>query len=125
MTTIMAFQESGLWPLISYVAGVSGSCWALGTPFPACLGPSIIAELTFPFTASMYTLPLTPPLTAPLSAAPLLDHFRKISGTHPLSTKGVNAVADAEGGVQSLLGPLIAKNKSGQEVCSELRRVLR
>jgi len=30
ISTIMAFQELGVWPLITYAAGVSGSCWALG-----------------------------------------------------------------------------------------------
>lgn len=30
ISTIMAFQELGVWPLVTYAAGVSGSCWALG-----------------------------------------------------------------------------------------------
>ncbi|KAJ7240641.1 acyl transferase/acyl hydrolase/lysophospholipase [Mycena haematopus] len=96
ITTIIVFQELGLWPDITYVAGVSGACWGL---------------------AAMYTLPLSPPLTAPLSAEPLLQHFKEIARTHPLSTAGVNKVAGAEGGVDALLGPLIEKHKNGQEVC--------
>ncbi|KAJ7449436.1 putative cytosolic phospholipase A2 [Mycena galericulata] len=96
ITTIIAFQELGLWPNITYAAGVSGACWGL---------------------ASMYTLPLTPPLTAPLSARPLLTHFKHIAGTHPLSTGGVNKVAAAEGGLAALLGPLQEKRANGQEVC--------
>ncbi|KAJ6459053.1 acyl transferase/acyl hydrolase/lysophospholipase [Mycena sanguinolenta] len=96
IATFIAFQELGLWPNITYVAGVSGACWGL---------------------AAMYTLPLSPPLTAPLSAAPLLEHFKTIAGTHPLSTAGVNKVAGAEGGVDALLGPLTEKHKNGQEVC--------
>lgn len=72
-------------------------------------------------TASMYTLPLQPPLVSPLSAAPLLEHFKRVCDIHPLSTKGVNKVAEAKGGIHSLLGPLVAKRKSGQEVCSESR----
>ncbi|KAF7339030.1 Lysophospholipase [Mycena venus] len=96
ITTIIAFQELGLWPNITYAAGVSGACWGL---------------------AAMYTLPLSPPLTAPLSAEPLLDHFKEITGTHPLSTGGVNKVAVAEGGVEALFGPLSEKHRNGQEVC--------
>lgn len=30
ISTIIAFQELGLWNLVTYAAGVSGSCWALG-----------------------------------------------------------------------------------------------
>ncbi|KAJ7615479.1 acyl transferase/acyl hydrolase/lysophospholipase [Roridomyces roridus] len=96
ITTMIAFQELGLWPAVMYTAGVSGACWGL---------------------AAQYTLPLDPPLTAPLSARPLLDHFRRITGTHPLSTDGVNKVAAAQGGVEALLGPLKEKEKNGQEVC--------
>ncbi|KAJ7703025.1 acyl transferase/acyl hydrolase/lysophospholipase [Mycena rosella] len=96
ITTFIAFQELGLWPNITYLAGVSGACWAIAT---------------------MYTLPLAPPLTVPLSAHPLLDHFKEIVGTHPLSTKGVNRVSEAQGGTEALLGPLSAKHAAGQEVC--------
>ncbi|KAJ7751925.1 acyl transferase/acyl hydrolase/lysophospholipase [Mycena maculata] len=96
ITTMIAFQELGLWPNVTYLAGVSGACWGL---------------------AAMYTLPLAPPLTAPLSAHPLLDHFKQITGTHPLSAGGVNKVSAAAGGVQALLGPLSEKRKNGQEVC--------
>ncbi|KAJ7140716.1 hypothetical protein C8R44DRAFT_726441 [Mycena epipterygia] len=94
ITTIIAFQELGLWPNLTYVAGVSGAYWGL---------------------PSMYTLPLSPPLTAPLSVRPLLEHFKQIVGTHPLSTGGVKKVARAEGGVEALLGLLTEKRTNGQE----------
>lgn len=66
----------------------------------------------------MYTLPLAPPVTAPLSALPLLDHFKHVCGTHPLSAKGMHTVAKAIGGTEALLGPLKAKHRAGQSVCS-------
>ncbi|SCZ94388.1 BZ3500_MvSof-1268-A1-R1_Chr12-2g03866 [Microbotryum saponariae] len=96
LSTILAFQELDLWPLVSYTAGVSGSCWAL---------------------ASLYTLPIARPLTPPLNAAAVIEHFMFVSGDHPLSTKSVNRIREALGGYQSLFGPLISKSKNGQKIC--------
>ncbi|KAI5475572.1 FabD/lysophospholipase-like protein [Pseudohyphozyma bogoriensis] len=70
-----------------------------------------------PEELAMYTLPLSSPLTAPLSARPLLDHFKDVAGVHPLTAKAANLVAEAEGGVEAMLGPLVAKHRAGQEVC--------
>ncbi|KAM0751014.1 FabD/lysophospholipase-like protein [Meredithblackwellia eburnea MCA 4105] len=65
----------------------------------------------------MYTLPLSPPITAPLSALPLLDHFKGLSGTHPLSVEGMHQVANAVGGTKALFGPLKQKKRAGQLMC--------
>ncbi|KDE02716.1 hypothetical protein MVLG_06747 [Microbotryum lychnidis-dioicae p1A1 Lamole] len=96
LSTILAFQELDLWPLLTYTAGASGSCWAL---------------------ASLYTLPIAHPLMSSLNAAAVIEHFMSVSGDHPLSTKSVIRVRDAHGGYQSLFGPLITKSKNGQKIC--------
>lgn len=36
--TMEAAKEAGMWDLIMYTAGVSGSCWALGGGSRFCLG---------------------------------------------------------------------------------------
>lgn len=34
LATIQALQDAGVWSLVAYTAGVSGSCWALGERCP-------------------------------------------------------------------------------------------
>lgn len=115
ISTIATFQEIGQWDNVSYVAGVSGSCWAIGESQRNLDASNLTGVLIVP--ASMYTLPLSPPVTAPLSALPLLDHFKDVAGTHPLSAAGMRKVADAAGGNEALLGPLKSKHQAGESVC--------
>ncbi|KAK7028668.1 lysophospholipase [Favolaschia claudopus] len=126
LATIIALQDLELYPNITYLAGVSGACWGI---------------------AALYTLPpnINPnsktssnpnPSSAPTDSAPsvkfqtekkqrtrtrtpreTLAHFAHLAGTHPLSAAGVNRVARAEGGVKALVGPLVGKERYGQEVC--------
>lgn len=54
-----------------------------------------------------------------LSARDTVRHFQTLTETHPLSARGINRLAAAQGGVETLFGPLLDKKLSGQDVCSE------
>jgi phospholipase A2 len=65
-----AMQADGLWALLAYVAGVSGSCWAI---------------------AAFYTW-------GACDFGRVMDHFETSASHHPLSRTAVQRVADAPGG---------------------------
>jgi len=82
-----AFLERGAWDLISYLAGVSGSCWTIH---------------------SLYTI-------SSLSPAKLLAHYRKVASEnlHPMSRSALDVVARTKKGSYFLLAPLLRKAGSG------------
>ena len=90
MIAMLAYAEemkhTGLWNLLTYVAGVSGSCWAL---------------------ASYYTW-------SGASMRRAIDHCKnRLSPYHPLSPEAVREVLGAPQGPERTLGPLVQKHKSG------------
>lgn len=79
-------KRTGLWDCLSYVAGVSGSCWSL---------------------AAYYTF-------GHGSMANVIEHCQaRFSPYHPLSGEAIRTVLSVPGGARSTLGPLIQKSKSG------------
>jgi phospholipase A2 len=79
-------KKTGLWDLLMYVAGVSGSCWSL---------------------AAYYSF-------AETSWDKLELHCKKrLSPHHPLSKEAIRTVLSAPGGSDAALGPLVQKHKSG------------
>lgn len=83
-----AFEESGLWDLIMYVAGVSGACWSLAAYF------------TFSKT----------------SWGHLVEHCKeRLAPYHPLSPEAVRILLTSPGGAHMTLGPLVQKRKSDLE----------
>lgn len=79
-------KRAGLWSLLTYVSGVSGSCWGL---------------------AAYYTL-------GNASMLQVIDHCkRRLHPFHPLSPEAVREVLQAPGGPAQTLGPLVQKSKSG------------
>jgi phospholipase A2 len=79
-------KEGGLWDLLTYVAGVSGSCWSL---------------------AAYYTF-------GEADILRVIDHCKKrMSPHHPLSPEAVRSVLNSPGGHYKTLGPLVAKSQSG------------
>jgi phospholipase A2 len=83
-----AMKKSGLWDVLTYVAGVSGSCWALA------------AYYTFG-NGSMETV---------------IEHCKtRLSPHHPLSPDAIRLLLSSPGGTYSTLGPLIQKHHSGLE----------
>lgn len=79
-------KKTGLWDCLTYVAGVSGSCWSLA------------AYYSFG-RASMQTV---------------IEHCKKrFSPHHPLSGDAIRIMLSAPGGSTALLGPLVQKTKSG------------
>ncbi|KIW75932.1 hypothetical protein Z517_10677 [Fonsecaea pedrosoi CBS 271.37] len=79
-------KRTGMWDLLTYIAGVSGSCWGL---------------------AAYYTW-------AGASMKAVIDHCRKrLHPHHPLSPEAVREVLNAPGGPTKTLGPLIQKHRSG------------
>lgn len=85
LAAIEALQNEGLWDNLTYIAGVSGSCWSLGALF------------TF----------------GSLHAGYLLDHFATTSAHHPLSAAAVNAVARSAHGIYFQLAPILQKMRIG------------
>ncbi|EME87460.1 uncharacterized protein MYCFIDRAFT_169277 [Pseudocercospora fijiensis CIRAD86] len=82
-------KQTGLWDCLTYVAGVSGSCWALAT---------------------YYTFGKD-------SMQAVLDHCKKrFSPYHPLSGDAIRTLLSVPGGARITLGPLIQKRKSGLEI---------
>ncbi|KAE8260358.1 hypothetical protein A4X13_0g369 [Tilletia indica] len=84
---IAALETGNAWQVLSYVAGVSGSCWTI---------------------AELYT-------HAKLSPHVLLEHYKRVAAelAHPLSLKALNIVANTRHGVYFLLAPLLRKAQSG------------
>ncbi|CAD6945196.1 unnamed protein product [Tilletia controversa] len=84
---IAALETGNAWQVLSYVAGVSGSCWTI---------------------AELYT-------HARLSPHVLLEHYKRVAAelAHPLSLKALNIVANTSHGVYFLLAPLLRKAQSG------------
>ena len=79
-------RRAGLWDILTYVSGVSGSCWAM---------------------AMYYTFGNT-------SWADIIEHCKEtLSPNHPLSPEAIRATLDAPGGAYATLGPLVEKHKSG------------
>ena len=79
-------KRAGLWDILTYVSGVSGSCWAM---------------------AMYYTIGDT-------DWTKLIEHCKKtLSPDHPLSGDGIRKVLDSPGGAYATLGPLVEKHKSG------------
>ncbi|KAM0786259.1 hypothetical protein ACM66B_007058 [Microbotryomycetes sp. NB124-2] len=96
LSTVVAMQDVKFWPLVTYLAGVSGSCWAI---------------------ASMYTLSPNRDGFRRIDARLLLRHFQAVSESHPLSTKGLLKLSKAKNGLEAVFEPLIKKRISGQTVC--------
>lgn len=90
-------KRTGLWDCLTYVSGVSGSCW------------SIAAYYTF----------------GKCSMQAVIDHCKKrFSPYHPLSGDAIRTILSAPGGARVTLGPLIQKSKSGlQTVAMDLYSV--
>jgi phospholipase A2 len=81
-----AMKLTGLWPLLAYMTGVSGSCWA------------IAAYFTF----------------AGCELDALVEHCKKrLSPHHPLSAEAIRQVLGQPHGEYQTLGPLIEKHSSG------------
>ena len=90
-------KQAGLWDVLTYVSGVSGSCWSL---------------------ASYFTF-------GNANFDKLIQHCKKrLSPHHPLSSDGIRAVLSAPGGAHAALGPIIQKHHSGlQTVAMDLYSV--
>jgi phospholipase A2 len=79
-------RKAGLWDVLTYVSGVSGSCWAMAMYFT-------FADTTW---------------------GQAIEHCKEIlSPHHPLSPEAIRATLDAPGGAYATLGPLVEKHKSG------------
>ncbi|KAJ0124814.1 hypothetical protein J7T55_006155 [Diaporthe amygdali] len=82
----LAMKEAGLWDLLTYVAGVSGSCWAI---------------------AAYYTF-------GQADMNKVIDHCKKrLAPHHPLSPEAVQKLLSSPKGDYETLGPLIQKSRSG------------
>ncbi|KAH8888730.1 FabD/lysophospholipase-like protein [Thozetella sp. PMI_491] len=82
----LAMKQAGMWDLLTYVSGVSGSCWA------------IAAYFTF----------------GGASVESVIEHCKKrLSPHHPLSPDAIGKLLGAARGDYQTLGPLIQKQKSG------------
>ena len=92
-----AMKKGGLWDCLTYVAGVSGSCWSL---------------------AAFYTF-------GHASMGRVIEHCKKrFSPYHPLSGEAIRTILSTPGGARVTLGPLIQKSKSGlQTVAMDLYSV--
>ena len=82
-------KRTGLWDLLTYFAGVSGSCWAL---------------------AAYYTF-------GEASMAKIIEHCKKtLSPYHPLSAEAIRTVLTVPDGLYVTLGPLVEKHRSGLHI---------
>ena len=90
-------KKAGLWDCLTYISGVSGSCWSL---------------------AAFYTL-------GNGSMANVIKHCRtRFHPYHPLSGSAIRTLLSSPGGARNTLGPLIQKSKSGlQTVAMDLYSV--
>lgn len=79
-------KRSGLWDLLTYVSGVSGSCWSL---------------------AAYYTW-------ASGSMSAVIEHCKqRLHPYHPLSPEAIREVLHSPGGPAKTLGPLVQKHRTG------------
>lgn len=79
-------KKAGLWDCITYVSGVSGSCWSL---------------------AAYYTF-------GEANFDKVIDHCKKrLSPYHPLSGEAIRTLLSAPDGPHHILGPLVQKHQSG------------
>lgn len=79
-------KRAGLWDVLTYAAGVSGSCWSL---------------------ASYYTF-------GDRDWDKVVEHCKtRLSPHHPLSGEAIRSVLTAPGGADVTLGPLVQKRHSG------------
>ncbi|OCT50771.1 putative cytosolic phospholipase A2 [Cladophialophora carrionii] len=79
-------KRSGLWDVLTYVSGVSGSCWSL---------------------AAYYTW-------AGTSMDAVIRHCKqRLHPHHPLSPEAIREVLHAPGGPSKTLGPLVQKHRTG------------
>ncbi|KAL1884059.1 hypothetical protein Daus18300_000168 [Diaporthe australafricana] len=82
----LAMKDAGLWDLLTYVAGVSGSCWAIAAYY--AFGQAEMQKV--------------------------IDHCKKrLAPHHPLSPEAVQKLLSSPKGNYETLGPLIQKSKSG------------
>ena len=82
-------KRTGLWNLLTYFAGVSGSCWAL---------------------AAYYTF-------GEASMSNIIEHCKmRFSPYHPLSPEAIRTVLSVPDGPYVTLGPLEQKHRSGLHV---------
>lgn len=90
-------KNSGLWDCLTYVAGVSGSCWSL---------------------AAYYTFGDT-------DNTKVIEHCkRRFHPYHPLSGDAIRHMLSVPGGARNTLGPIVQKSKSGlQTVAMDLYSV--
>lgn len=90
-------KRVGLWDCLTYVSGVSGSCWSL---------------------AAYYTFGDT-------NVSKVIDHCkRRFSPYHPLSGEAIRTILSSPGGARTTLGPVIQKSRSGlQTVAMDLYSV--
>jgi phospholipase A2 len=90
-------KRAGLWDCLTYVSGVSGSCWSL---------------------AAFYTF-------GDASMQRVIDHCKeRFHPYHPLSGEAIRTVLSAPGGARATLGPVIQKSRSGlQTVAMDLYSV--
>lgn len=83
-----AMKRSGLWDLLTYIAGVSGSCWAI---------------------SAYYTF-------GEADMTKVINHCKtRLAPHHPLSPEAVRSLLSSPEGCYSTLGPLVQKNASGLE----------
>lgn len=84
---IETLQKRGAFDVVSFIAGVSGSCWTI---------------------SSLYTI-------ASLSSTNLLSHYRMMASEnlHPMSRSALDVVARTKKGSFFLLAPLLRKAGSG------------
>jgi phospholipase A2 len=79
-------RRAGLWDVLTYISGVSGSCWSM---------------------AMYYTF-------GERSLGNIIEHCKKtLPPDDPLSPEAIRATLDAPGGAYATLGPLVEKQKSG------------
>lgn len=86
MMEAMQVEGEGLWDLVFYASGVSGSCWSL---------------------AALYTI-------GGGDAATTLRHFGETSAHHPLSPTSIHAVGRSPKGVYFQIGPMLQKIRVGK-----------
>ncbi len=79
-------RRAGLWDCLTYVSGVSGSCWSL---------------------AAYYTF-------GGASMTKVIEHCKtRLAPYHPLSGEAIRTILSTPGGARTTLGPLIQKSRSG------------
>lgn len=121
--TMEAAKEAGMWDLIMYTGGVSGSCWALGCESLTQCFPSALVRWTADLPSDASTAYYT---WGEMSTKRALSHFAKHSmqsislparckcppltldslRSHPLSPKAMRETMKSPRGPYFLLAPL-------------------